>query len=168
VNGPRKGRCVAVVVCAALAIVGSAASLVAAIGPAVDLATRVRGASRAVVATAVQAESRWVTRPSGDRIIVTRTVARIDEALKGPRTGSVVVELEGGTVGDASMRVSDMDLLPVGGRAVLLIEPNPDGTWRPHRRGLGVLRIDNSDRVASVGLDLAEVRRVAIAAGRQQ
>jgi len=166
VNGPWKGRCVAAVV--AVVGLGSTTRLVAEIGPAVDLATRVRGASRAVVATAVQAESRWVTTPAGDRIIVTRALARVDEALKGPRTGAIVIELEGGTVGDFSMRVSDMEPLPVGSRAVLLVEPNPDGTWRPHRRGLGVLRIDGSDRVRSLGLDLADVRRVAIAAGRAQ
>ena len=165
-NGPLKGRCVITLLLAAC--LGGTTTLSADIGPAVDLATRVRGASRAVVVTVVQLDSRWVTNPHGDRIIVTRTIARIDEALKGPRTGSLVVELEGGTVGEVSMRVSDMDLLPIGARAVLLIEPNPDGTWRPHRRGFGVLRIDAGDRVAGVGLDLADVRRVAVAAGRQQ
>jgi len=164
VNGPWQGRVAAVLAVVSLC---AGARVSADIGPAVDLATRVRGASRAVVATVLAAESRWVTTSAGDRIIVTRTVARIDEALKGPRTGSIVLELEGGTVGEISMAVSDIELLPIGTRAVLLIDPNPDGTWRPHRRGLGVLTIDAGDRVRAVGLDLAEVRRVAVAAGRQ-
>jgi hypothetical protein len=147
------------------AVAVSIAAVHADVAIPVDIATRVRGASRAVVATVAQVESRWVTTAAGDRLIVTRTVARIDEALKGPHTGSLVVEIEGGTVGEESMRVSDMDVLPVGRRAVLLVEPNPDGTWRPHRRGLGVLPLDASDRVQGTGLSLDDVRRAARAAG---
>jgi len=134
-------------------------------GAPVDLATRVRGASRAVVATVVHAESRWVTTAAGDRVIVTQAVARIHEALKGPNTGTLVVEFEGGAVGEQSMRASDMDVLPVGRRAVLLVEPTPAGTWRPHRRGLGVLPLDAADRVAGTGVTLADVRRAARVAG---
>jgi hypothetical protein len=157
------GRGVAALLCVIFSVVSPA--LRADFGPEVDLGMRIRGASRAVVATFVSRDARWVTRPSGDRIIVSRVVARIDEALKGPNTGSLVVEIEGGTVGELSMRVSDMEVPTIGTRAVLLVEPTAEGTWRPHRRGLGVMPLETDGRVRGLGLGLDDVRRAARVAG---
>ena len=126
-----------------------------------DLATRLRGASRTVVGSVERLEPRMVRTPRGDRMIVTRTWLRVEEAWKGRADEFLAVDVEGGTIGELSMRVSDMEPLRVGERAVVMVEPTPDGSWRPHRRGLGLLRLTSDNRVRELGVSLAEVRRLA-------
>lgn len=126
-----------------------------------DLATRLRGASRVVVGSVARVEPRLVQTASGDRIIVSRTWVRVEEALKGRADAMLAVDLEGGTIGDISMRASDITPLVVGERAVLLVEPTPDGAWRPHRRGLGLLRLTPDNRLRDLNLSLGDVRRAA-------
>ena len=126
-----------------------------------SLAVRLRGASRTVVGSVAQLEPRMVRTPRGDRMIVTRTWLRVEEALKGGGDSFLPVDVEGGTIGELSMRVSDMEPLRVGERAVVMVEPTPDGSWRPHRRGLGLLRLTPDNRVRELGVSLAEIRRLA-------
>ena len=126
-----------------------------------DLATRLRGASRTVVGSVTRTESRLVRTQRGDEIIVTRTWIRVEEALKGRVEPSVTVDVEGGTVNGISMRASDITPLAVGERAVLLLEPTAEGGWRPHRRGLGLLRLTSDNQVRELGVSLGTVRRTA-------
>ena len=126
-----------------------------------NLATRLRGASRTVVGSVARLEPRMVRTPRGDRMIVTRTWLRVDEALKGRADSLLAVDVEGGTIGELSMRVSDIEPLQVGERAVVMVEPAPDRSWRPHRRGLGLLRLTEDNRVRELGVSLADVRRLA-------
>jgi hypothetical protein len=126
-----------------------------------DLATRLRGASRTVVGSVSRAESRMVRTPRGDRMIVTRTWIRVEESLKGRHDAYIEVDIEGGTLGQLSMRVSDMEPLAVGERAVVLLEPTAEGGWRPHRRGLGLLRLGGNNRVVGSDVTLDQLRRMA-------
>ena len=126
-----------------------------------DLATRLRGASRVIVGSVARVEPRLVRTSSGDRLIVTRTWIRVEESLKGRRDAWLAVDLEGGTIGGISMRASDIVPLVVGERAVLLVEPTAGGGWRPHRRGLGLLRLTRDNLVRDLGMSLGELRRAA-------
>ena len=126
-----------------------------------DLATRLRGASRTVVGGVVRLEPRLVRTPRGDKMIVTRTWLHVEEALKGRADSLLGVDVEGGTIGELSMRVSDIEPLKVGERAIVMMEPTADGAWRLHRRGLGLLRLTPDNRLREHGVSLADVRRLA-------
>lgn len=126
-----------------------------------DLLARLRGASRVVVGSVARVEPRLVQTSSGDRIIVSRTWIRVEESLKGRKDAWLAVDVEGGAIGDISMRASDITPLVAGERAVLLVEPTPEGGWRPHRRGQGLLRLTRDDRVRELGVSLDQLRRLA-------
>ena len=144
-----------------LAVLAGAAAAGADTTVPTDLATRLRGASRTVVGSVARTESRLVRTQRGDEIIVTRTWIRVEEALKGRAEAMVAVDVEGGTVNGISMRASDITPLAVGERAVVLLEPTAEGGWRPHRRGLGLLRLTADNQVRELGVSLATVRRTA-------
>jgi hypothetical protein len=151
-----------VFVCAAMA------ALAGEIRPPIDLAAHAKGATRVVVAKVVSVESRFDINPFGDQVIVSDTVLEIEEALKGPRVPSLSVTVEGGTVGDVTLEVSDVPMLERGHRAVFFLnEAAPGlGTYLPHGRGLGILKLDTSDRIADTTLTLDDVRRALAATGR--
>lgn len=150
-----------VVLACLLAVLAGAAAAGADTTVPTDLATRLRGASRTVVGSVARAESRLVRTQRGDEIIVTRTWIRVEESLKGRLEPMVAVDVEGGTVNGISMRASDITPLAVGERAVVLLEPTAEGGWRPHRRGLGLLRLTADNQVRELGVSLATVRRTA-------
>lgn len=150
-----------IVLASLLAVIAGAATAGADTTVPTDLATRLRGASRTVVGSVARTESRLVRTQRGDEIIVTRTWIRVEEALKGRAEAMVAVDVEGGTVNGISMRASDITPLAVGERAVVLLEPTAEGGWRPHRRGLGLLRLTADNRVSELGVTLATVRRTA-------
>lgn len=126
-----------------------------------DLATRLRGASRTIVGSVAKLEPRMVRTSRGDELIVTRTWFRVEEALKGRADTFLAVDVEGGMLDDISMRASDITPFVVGERAVVMVEPTAEGGWRPHRRGLGLLRLSRDNRVGDLGVSLSDVRRVA-------
>lgn len=149
------------IVCTTILLAGLSAVLSADVAVPTDLATRLRGASRTVVGSVARLEPRMVRTPRGDEIIVTRTWIRVEESLKGRADAFLAVDVEGGTLGDISMRASDITPLVVGERAVVLVEPTAEGGWRPHRRGLGLLRLSPDNRIRELGVSLGDVRRVA-------
>ena len=149
------------IACIVVFVAALANSLAADTTVPTDLATRLRGASRTVVGSVTRLEARMVRTPRGDRMIVTRTWLHVEEALKGRRDSPLAVDVEGGTIGELSMRVSDIEPLKVGERAVVMMEPTADGGWRPHRRGLGLLRLTSDNRLRELGVSLADVRRLA-------
>jgi hypothetical protein len=105
------------------------------------------------------------TGPFGDQLILTRALVRVEETLKGPSEETVSVTVEGGTIGDLTLRVSDMPSLRRGERAVFFLRQNPDGHV-PEGRGHGVLKLDGGDRVTDSELTLEDVRRRARAVQR--
>ena len=87
--------------------------------------------------------------------------------LKGTVQSSVDVEIEGGTIGTLTLRVSDQESITTGDRGVFYLSRSARGTLVPHLRGQGFLRLDRTDRVPNSSLTLEEIRRT-VAAGRPQ
>jgi hypothetical protein len=136
--------------------------------PQPDLTTLTRGAKRVVVATVTHVDPVFQSNEFGDQLIVSRTHLRVDEVLKPGQSDEsqiVVMELEGGTIGDLTLTVSDLPVLARGERAVIFLQENSRGAVVPHERGHGILELDASDHVKGTGLALAAVRR-AVAAAR--
>jgi hypothetical protein len=124
----------------------------------VDIA---RGAHRVVVATVTHVQPVFQVNEYGDQLIVSRTHLRVDEVLKGSRADgqTVVMEVEGGTLGDLTMTVSDLPVMSRGERAVVFLRQNTRGAMVPHERGDGILKLDSSDHVRESGLSLAAIRK---------
>jgi hypothetical protein len=82
----------------------------------------------------------------------------VEETLKGVHNQVVTVTLEGGTVGELTLKVSDMPTLRPGDRAVLFLDAAAGGEHVPHRRGLGVLALDQANRVTGTAVTLDQIR----------
>jgi len=109
----------------------------------------------------------WRTNDFGDRLITSIVHVIVDETLKGTSQPFVDVEVEGGTIGDLTLRVSDLDTFAPGERALFYLEHSRRGTLVPHLRGLGLQKIDQSDRIRGTSTTLDQVRsEVRAAAGR--
>jgi hypothetical protein len=130
-------------------------------GPPVDLTSLARGADRVVLATVTRVDPVFQTNEFGDKLIVSRTHLRVDTTLKNgrqPDSDALVLELEGGTIGDLKLEVSDLPSLERGDRAVVFVRQNGRGALVPHGRGHGILKLDASDRVEGTQLTLSAVR----------
>ena len=140
------------------------ATVWASVGPPVDVAAQAKGANKVVVATVTDVQSAFGENDFGDRLILSQVTFRVDETMKGPQAGSVVVTVEGGSVGDLTLEVSDMPTMEKGQRAVLFLTSSRSGGDVPYRRGAGVLRLDGDDRVPGTDLTLEEIRAAVKAA----
>src|SRR5262245_6617914 len=107
------------------------ASTLHAQGP-LPLLERARGAERVVVGRAVSSAPIWQINEFGDRLIVSVVRVAIEETLKGPATAELDVEIEGGTIGDLTLQVSDQAPFIPGERAVLYLRRTPRATFAPH------------------------------------
>jgi hypothetical protein len=145
---------------AVLAACVTVTSLAASGGPPVDVASRARGAARVVVARVADVHARFDVNQWGDRIIVSQAQLEVEDALKGPRTAVLPVDVEGGTVGDLTLKVSDIPTLEPGDRAVFFLDAavTASGAYRPHRRGLGVMKLDSGNRVAGSTVTLDDIK----------
>ena len=83
-----------------------------------SLTEMVEAADVIVRAEVVEQRSEWITTRDG-RVIVTRLTFRVEETLKGTPRLQLLLEFLGGTVGDMTMRFSDVPTFDVGERAVL-------------------------------------------------
>jgi len=137
-----------------------ATSLLAQDAP-VPLVERTRGAERVVVGHVTAVSPLWQTNAFGDRLIVSIVSVAIDETLRGPVQQNVDVEVEGGTIGDLTLHVSDLESFAPGDRAVFYLARGPRGAFVPHLRGQGLLKLDRSDRVRGSTVSLADIRRAA-------
>jgi hypothetical protein len=137
-----------------------AATASASVGPEVDIATRAKGAKNVVVVTVVDMQSTFDVNEYGDRLIVSHALLQVDETMKGAREQVVTVTVEGGTVGDLTLEVSDMPMMVKGDRAVMFLDASNRGGYVPHGRGLGVLKLDSGNRVAGTSLTLDEIRNI--------
>jgi hypothetical protein len=133
----------------------------------VPLRDRARGAERVVVGHVSSVESKWGVSDYGDRLIVSTVRVVVDETLKGQAQPTLDVEVEGGTVGNLTLRVSDEESFAPGERAVFYVRRSRRGSFVPHLRGQGILRLDRSNRVPGSGLTLEEIRRAVAAAPAQ-
>jgi hypothetical protein len=131
------------------------------------LSERARGAERIVVGRVAAVNAAWRVNDFGDRLIVSVLRVAVDETLKGTVQSSVDVEIEGGTIGTLTLRVSDQESITTGDRGVFYLSRSARGTLVPHLRGQGFLRLDRTDRVPNSSLTLEEIRRT-VAAGRPQ
>jgi hypothetical protein len=94
---------------------------------------------------------------------------KVDETLKGADSQMVEMDVEGGTIGDLTLRVSDLPALKRGDRGVFFLSAanGNGGAHRPQGRGDGILKLDMNDRVAGETLSLSEVKAAVRAAARQ-
>src|ERR1044072_7092127 len=135
----------------------SASALRAEVGPPTDLAAHSRGAGKIVVARLSGVPSTFATNRFGDQLIVSNAVLEVLETLKGAPQAVTTVTVEGGTVGDLTLRVSDMQMLKEGERAVFFLDADGGGNV-PHGRGRGILKLDDDDRVKNSNLTLEQVK----------
>ena len=128
---------------------------------AVPLAERARGAERIVVGTVAAVGPVWRVNEFGDRLIVSVLRVTVNETLKGAVQPTVDVEVEGGTIGEVTLRVSDQVSFTPGERAVFYLKRNPRGAFVPHLRGQGLLKLDRSNRVQDSNLTLDSIRQAS-------
>lgn len=125
----------------------------------VSVGERARGAERVVVGRVASVAPAWRTNDFGDRLIVSTVHVVVEETLKGTAQPSVDVEVEGGTIGTLTLRVSDLAEFVPGDRAVFYLERNRRGALVPHRRDLGLQRLDARGRARENGATLEDIRR---------
>jgi hypothetical protein len=130
-------------------------------------AERTRGSEQVVVGHVSSVDPVWRTNDFGDRLITSIVHVTVEETLKGTAPPSVDVEVEGGTIGSLTLRVSDLETFALGERAVFYLQHSRRGTLVPHLRGLGIQKIDQAGRIRGSNVTLDDVRReVRAAAGR--
>ena len=140
----------------ACALAGSVLSVQAQGGPPTDVANNAKGAGRVVVARVAAVRAQFETNRFGDQLIMSHAVLEVLETLKGAPAASLNVAVEGGTVGDLTLKVSDLPSLAEGERAMFFLDAaGSDHT--PHGRGLGIVKIDERDR-AEDGVSLDDLR----------
>ena len=132
----------------------------------VPLADRARGSERVVVGRVASVAAEWQTNDYGDRLIVSVVKVSVTETLKGEATSTVDVDVEGGTIGNLTLRVSDQMTFTPGERATFFIRRNARGRFVLHLRGQGSIKLDASNRVPGTSLTLDEIRREVTGRGR--
>ena len=129
-----------------------------------DVAARARGAARVVVGAVEDMHPRFDVNEYGDRLIITRATLRVEETLKGSHTDLVDIDVEGGTIGDLTLKVSDLPAFHRGDRGVFFLESSTTGAPRLHGRRLGLVRLDEADRALASTITLADIRAAVRAA----
>jgi hypothetical protein len=125
----------------------------------VPVSDRARGAEQVVVGHVSAVTPTWRDNDFGDRLIVSVVHVIVDETLKGSSPSAIDVEIEGGTIGSLTLRVSDLDTFVRGDRAVFYLQHDRRGGLIPHRRGLGLQKLDNAGRVYGSTITLDQIRR---------
>ena len=123
-----------------------------------DVGAQAKGAAQIVIARVTDVQPRFDVNQDGDRLIISQTWLDVEETLKGVPSPVLSVDVEGGTIGNLTLDVSDTPKMQQGQRAVFFLDSSPSGTHRPHGHGHGVLMLDENDHVVGTGLSLAELR----------
>ena len=155
----------------AAALIFGTVSVSAQSGPPTDIPARGRGAQRVVVGRILDVNAQFQTNRFGDRLIVSNVLLEVSETLKGAPIPILRLAVEGGTVGDLTLKVSDMPSLNSGDRAVFFLDDDGNGGTIPHDRGRGVLKLTAADQVEGTALTLDAVRqqvREALGRGAQR
>ena len=132
------------------------------------LSDRARGAERVVIGHVTSVTPVWRVNDFGDRLIVSVVRLAVDETLKGAAEPAVDVEVEGGSIGALTLRVSDLDEFVRGDRAVFYLKHSRRGTLVPHLRGLGLLKLDRAGRVGGTSVTIDQIRRESRAGTARQ
>jgi hypothetical protein len=127
----------------------------------VDLAERIHGAQKVVVARTTRVTGRWQRNEYGDTLIVSQVEIQVDETLKGSAGKTLTVDVEGGTVGGVTLRTSSSPAMSAGERAVFFLDATPSGSHQPHLKGLGILKLDDTDQIKGSSLRLQDIRSAA-------
>jgi hypothetical protein len=146
-------------VLASLGVALAFVSLSADIAPPIDIPSRARGAGRIVVARIADVRAQFASNEFGDQLIVSTAVLEVAETLKGAPASVLEIEFEGGTVGDLTLKVSDLPSLEPGERAVFFLDAGRGPAFLPHDRGRGILKLSQDDEVESTSMTLANVRQ---------
>ncbi len=162
----RRIRVVRLAVAATLGLTCATAAAAAQEGPPVPLVERARGAEQIILGRVASVSPEWRVNDFGDRLIVSVVRVTVDETLKGGSQNTVDIEVEGGTIGDLTLHVSDQQSFVPGDRAVFYLARSRRGPMVPHLRGQGTLKLDQASRVPNSSLTLDEIRR-SVAAARQ-
>lgn len=125
----------------------------------VPAAERASGAEQVVIGHVASVTPMWQDNDFGDRLIISVVHVIVDETLKGSAQSAIDVEVEGGTIGSLTLKVSDLDTFARGDRAIFYLQHNRRGGLIPHRRGLGLQKLDAASRVIGSGVTLDQVRR---------
>ena len=146
-----------VIVAAALSCIAVVASAQSSAPP--DVPTRARGAKQIVVGRVLDVQAQFQTNRFGDRLIVSNVLVEVSETLKGAPVSMTRVAVEGGTVGDLTLKVSDLPAMKAGERGVFFLDDDGSGGNVPHDRGHGVMKLTGADRVEDTTLTLADIRQ---------
>jgi hypothetical protein len=142
-----------------LTLVSASVTISADIGPPIDIAAQSRGASRVVLGQVLDVQSRFASNQFGDQLIVSDVLVDVLETMKGSPQSRLYVALEGGTVGDLTLKVSDLPALQPGERAVFFLEGQDGIPLRPRGRGRGILKLAQDDHVQGSSQTLGDLRR---------
>jgi hypothetical protein len=129
--------------------------------PAEILSAGITRAAFTVVGTVTETRAARRRSSFGDEVIVTTAIVQVTERLRGIAPSWVPIEVEGGTVGEVTMEVSDTPLLRRGDRALFLVDRLKDGRYVPHDRGRGIAPLLPDDRIKDSSLTLEAVRQIA-------
>ena len=149
--------------CMLVGLVAWAAPVLADVGPPVDVATRARGAGKVVVARIVDVRAQFETNRFGDQLIVSHAVLEVLETLKGAPEATLQVAVEGGTVGDLTLKVSDLPSITEGERAIFFLEASGN-RHTPYGRGRGIMKLTGGDQVDGTTMSLDDVRQQVLGA----
>lgn len=144
----------------------AASQAVAADQVPVPIADRARGAERVFAGRVISVSPEWQTTEYGDRLIVSVVRVSVTETMKGEATARTDVDIEGGTIGGLTLRVSDQLTFTPGERAAFFVRRDKRGRFVPHLRGQGTIKLDAAGRVPGTSLTLDEIRREVAARDR--
>ncbi len=125
-----------------------------------DVSGHAKRAPKVVVARIVSVIPTFETNSFGDRLIVSHADVEVEETLKGRADQVISIDVEGGTVGGLTLRVSDMPSIAAGERAVFFLRQSRPGVHVPHEREESILKLDRSNRVRGTNLSLEDVKRL--------
>jgi len=128
-------------------------------GPPVSIQDRARGSERVVVASISDVTATHERNEFGDELIVSHAKLAVEENLKG-NGGAATVDVDGGTLDGMTLRVSSLPTVSRGDRAVFFLERGPAGQLRPHLRGQGILKLDQTNHVKGSSLSLDDIRHM--------
>ena len=120
---------------------------------------RTPAAVEIVVGTVARVEPMEHENEYGDKLIISRTTIVVEEVLKGSPAATITLDVEGGTLGDLTLNVSDMPSVRRGDRGVFFVTRSRQGQNVLHQRGRGLLRLNKDDIVDGTGLTLDSIRR---------
>ena len=144
------------------AAIGAAVTLHADSHVAVSLEDRARGAEQVVRGRVLDVSSAFQRNEFGDNLIVSTVRLGVGEVLKGQGGMTLDILVEGGSVGELTLRVSDQPVLQSGDEGVFFLVRNRSGALVPYLRGQGFLRLDAAGRVSGTTTSYESLRQAVL------